>query len=234
VVTFRATAVPVPVNPAGTRGPTYPGTGAFLGAPTAGETVWTITGREYLESPSPLTWIKVYTPAGVKLRWKGFATCTEAVLRQRGPGACPKKSMAGPIGEGTGTESFGGERVSERATVQVFFRPGDGLLFYATGASPVSFEVIARGTIVDTNPPYDFLFTGGVPLVETVPGIYASIEQLKITLGAAFKEGNKLVSFITIPKTCPRGGFPFKSELSFLNGETVTTTGKIACPRKRK
>ncbi len=233
VVTFKAVAVPIPVNLARAHGPSYPRTGAILGAPAAGEAVWTISGSEYFESPSPLTWIKVYTPTGVKLHWQGFATCTETVLREHGPAGCPKKSLAGPLGEGTGAVSFGGERVRERVTVQQFFRPGDGVLFYVSGSTPVSLEVFARGTVLAANPPFDFLFTGAVPLVETVPGLDGSIEQLKITFGAAFKERNKLVSFITTPSTCPPGGFPIKSELSFLNGETITSTTKIACPTQR-
>ena len=51
VVTFKAVAVPIPINLTRAHGPSYPRTGAILGAPAAGEAVWTISGSEYSRVP---------------------------------------------------------------------------------------------------------------------------------------------------------------------------------------
>ena len=73
-----------------------------------------------------------------------------------------------------------------------------------------------------------------VPLVETVPGApYASVESIKIKVGAAYIKGKKLISYGTVPSKCPKGGFPAKTELKFLSGETSTASIKVPCPKKK-
>ena len=52
------------------------------------------------------------------------------------------------------------------------------------------------------------------------------------------KQGKKPVYYGMVPKTCPKGGFPVKSELIFaglsgLTQQTVTSVYKAPCPRKR-
>jgi hypothetical protein len=231
VVSFRTAAVPIPIDLRNARSRTYPGTGSILGAGMAMEGEWKISGTEYGGSPSPLTWLKVYTPAGTRLNPQAFGTCSETILAADGPQGCPKDSLAGPVGEGTGVVTFGDTRVSEKLSVYVFFRPG-GLIFYVYGGTPALVEVMTQGTILDTAPPFAQLFTGEVPLVATVPGgLDGSTEQLKITIGAAFKKGGKLISYATVPSSCPKGGFTVKAELSFLNGETIPIAKETACPK---
>ncbi len=81
-----------------------------------------------------------------------------------------------------------------------------------------------------------------MPLVETVPGAPdASTESINVTAGAAIKKNGKAIYYGKVPKKCPKGGFPLKSELVFANiaalpsratGEVVTSTYKAPCPRK--
>jgi hypothetical protein len=233
IVTFRAAAVPVPIDLNNPRHRTYPGTGYVLGASAALESEWKIRGSEYGGSPSPLTWLKVYSPAGLRLDPQAFGICSTSILMADGPRGCPRRSLAGPVGEGTGVVTFGNTRVPERADVHVFFRPG-GLIFYVHGGTPALIEMMSLGTILPTAAPFAQLFTGEVPLVATVPeGQYASLESLKITLGAAFKRAGKLVSWVTLPSHCPARGFMVRAELSFLNGETVPVADTVKCPKRR-
>ncbi|MFI4927734.1 MAG: hypothetical protein ACHP7E_08615, partial [Burkholderiales bacterium] len=212
-VSFKAAAVPIPVNLSKAHGPTYPGTGNILGAGAALETEFKISGTEYGGAPSPLTGVKVFVPAGLVLHTQGFATCTEATLQAKGAEGCPKKSFASPLGEANGTVSFGTERVHERLTVQAFFAPGGGLFFYAVGSTPASIELISKGTIGNSSGIFGKVFNASVPLVESVPGaLDGSAEQIKVKVGAAYKKGKKTVSYGTLPKKCPKGGFPVKSE----------------------
>ena len=81
VVTLKAAAVPIPINPSNPHSANFPGTGDILGAGAALEVEFTIHGTEYGGSPSPITQIKTYAPAGVKLNTKGFATCSEIFIR---------------------------------------------------------------------------------------------------------------------------------------------------------
>jgi hypothetical protein len=236
VVTLQAAAVPIPIDLSTPHSATYPHTGAILGAPTAFEAELTISGSEYGGSPSPLTGVKFYAPAGAKANPQGFATCSETTLKEQGAAGCPKRSFAGALGESNGVVSFGESRVHEKVTLQGFFAPGGSLFFYVVGRTPAVIELISKGTLSNnaSPPPFGTVFTGEVPLVESVPGaLDASVEQIKVKVGAAFKQGKKLVSYLTSPKTCPKTRFfPVKVELSFLSGETSPAEARIPCPKR--
>lgn len=214
--------------------PGFPGTGDILGAGAVIQVEGKISGTEYGGFPPPLTEVRFFAPAGVKLHTHGFATCARSVIEKEGPGPCPKQSIAGPKGFGVGVVSFGGERVRERASVQPFFAPGGDLEFFVAGSTPVSLEILApAGHVAKAAPPFGLEFFGEVPLIETVPGAPdASFEEGTISIGAAYKQGKKTVSYITIPKRCPRGGLPVKAQVSFLGGVTAEASYAMPCPRR--
>jgi hypothetical protein len=235
VVTLKVEVVPIPIDLSNPTSATYPGTGAIYGAPLAMEAELTISGTEYGGSPSPLTGVRFYIPVGVKLHPQGFATCSETTLKEQGAAGCPKKSFAGALGEAAGVVSFGESRVHEKVTLQPFFAPGGGFFFYVVGDTPVVIELISKGTLSNNaSPPFGMVFTGEVPLVESVPGaLDASVEYIKVKVGAAFKQGKKLISYGTAPRTCPKSRFfPVKVELSFLSGETVSAEYRVPCPNR--
>lgn len=231
-VTFKAKAVPIPG---------FPHTGNILGAGTAVEAEFHITGTEYLGSPPPLIGVNFYLPKGAKLHTTGFPSCAPAKIEQVGPSACPKGSKAGPIGTALGFVSLGGERVHESTEIFSFYAPGGGLTFFTIGHTPVSIELTAKGHYVH--------LTGGggfgpeliteVPLVASLPGApFASVENIKVKAGSAIRKNGKAIYYGRVPTTCPKRGFPVKAELIFAeNGETskpvtVTALYKAPCPRK--
>lgn len=232
-VTLKAKVVPIPVNPNNPKSKNYPHTGNRLGAGAAVETLFTISGTEYANAPLPLIGVNVYLPSGTKLHPQGFSTCSMATLESHEVQRCPRKSIASPMGEVLGVVSFGGTRVEEKASVQAFFTPGRGLGFFTEGRSPVSLEVLSSGSFTTAAKPFGPELVAQVPLVSTVPGApYASVERIKIKVGAATISKGKLISYGTVPKKCPKGGFPGKAELKFLGGETVTVSTKVPCPKK--
>jgi hypothetical protein len=223
-VTLKAVAVPI-------KG--FPGTGNILGAGAAVQAEYTISGTEYGGFPPPLIGVTFYLPAGSKLHPQGFVTCAPSVLEKGGWKPCPKKSAAGPRGEASGIVSFGTERVGETVGVYPFFAPGGGLEFWAEGTSPVSVEILSKGKFTNAAPPFGPKLSVEVPLVESVPGaLDASIQTIKVKVGAAYKQGKKTISYGTLPSKCPKGGFPVKSELTFLGGAVVPAEYKAPCPKK--
>jgi len=225
-VTLVAKAVPIPG---------FPGTGNILGHGAAVEVKYTIKGTEAIGGvPSQLTGVNFFLPAGTKLHPQGFVTCKPETLENIGPSGCPKKSQASPIGSAGVVDPIGGELVKENATVQAFFAPGGGLQFYANAASPISAQLlVATGHYISASPPYGEEFISDVKLVESVPGAPAvSTESINLKVGAAYKKGKKTISYGTLPKKCPKGGFPIKSELKFASGETVSVSYKAPCPKK--
>jgi hypothetical protein len=232
-VTVKAKVLPVPINPASAKSKSYPKTGNILGAGASVETKFTISGTEYGGFPLPLTGVVVYLPAGTKLHPQGFATCSNAILETHEVQKCPRRSIASPKGEVLGVVSFGSTRVQEKASVQAFFAPGNKLAFFTEGTSPALIEILSTGSFSTASKPFGPKLNAVVPLVETVPGApYASVLSIRIKVGAAFIQGKKLISYGTVPKKCPKGGFPAKTELKFLGGETSTASIKVPCPKK--
>jgi hypothetical protein len=224
VVTITMTPVPIPH---------FAGTGDILGAGTDVEARSTISGTEYGGFPSPLVLLTVNTPAGTNVTFNGFAACAPEALEANGAAGCPKQSVAGPLGEGLGVVSFGGERVNEKVTIQPFFGPANSLMFYVVGSTPASFQIIEKAYWVTATAPYGPKLVVDVPLVETVPGANdASILSFKIKVGAAYKRGKKTISYFTVPKKCPKEGFAIKTELGFESGETVTIPQREPCPKR--
>jgi hypothetical protein len=232
-VTVKAKILPVLKNPASPNGGSYPKTGNILGAGASVEAQMTISGTEYGGFPSPLTGVVVYLPSGTKLHPQGFATCSNAVLESHEIQNCPKKSVASPKGEVLGVVSFGASRVQEKATVQAFFTSGGNIAFYTEGREPTVLEILSTGRFSGASNPFSQKLTAVVPLVSTVPGApYASVLSIKIRVGAAYMKGKKLISYGTVPSKCPKGGFPAKTELKYLSGETSTVSIKVPCPKK--
>jgi hypothetical protein len=222
--TLKVKAIPIPG---------FPGTGNILGAGAAVEAVVTLSGTEYGGFPSPLTGVNVFAPAGLKINSTGFPTCAPSTLEAVGAAACPRKSIAGAPGVGLGVVAFGGERVPESVSIQDFFAPGGGLTFYVEGKTPASFQILEKSYWTKAAAPFGEELLVEVPLIETVPGADdASVTSFKVKIGAAYRKGRKTVSYLTQPKTCPRGGFPVNMELKFMSGETVTVADDVPCPRR--
>jgi hypothetical protein len=224
VVTASARIVPI-------RG--FKGTGR-LGQGAAVESKYTITGTEFPGGfPSPLTKAVVYLPEGTKLHPQGFSTCAASVLIASGPSACPKKSIASPVGKAGVADFIGGSPITETATLQAFFSPGGGLNFYANAEAPISAQIVSQGHFTKASAPYGLKFEAEVPLIEALPGAPdVSVTSIDVLVGAAYRKKGKTISYGTVPKKCPKGGFPAKSELTFHSGETVTQAYRVPCPKR--
>jgi hypothetical protein len=243
-VKVKAAAVPIPG---------FPGTGNFYGKGADVEATLEIEGSGYgataqnpKGSPPPISAVNVYLPKGVKLHPSGFASCTEATLKNIGPSGCPKKSIASAIGSALGEVTFGSERVPESTTLQAFFAPGGGVLFYTQGVSPVSLEVVSAGRYVRSSGKYSWELETLVPPVATVPGApLASVSKIHLKAGAAIRSHGKVISYGTVPKKgeCPKGGFFGKTEVTFggmfggerefgIPAKTVTKVIRVPCPRR--
>lgn len=231
--TLKVKGVPIPVNPSAAHGPVYPGTGNILGAGTAVEGELKISGTEYGGFPPPLTHVTFLAPAGAKLHPQEFAICPQATLESHEVSQCPKRSVASPLGSVSGVVSFGSTRVHEALTLQVFFATKGEFAFYAEGRSPAVIEVLGKASITTAGGVFGPELNAAVPLVETVPGApYGVVESVKLEVGAAFKQGKHLISYINLPSRCPAGGFPVRVELEFLIGEPVTINTKMPCPKR--
>jgi hypothetical protein len=194
-------------------------------------------------STSPIQKLTLYGPAGLGIQARGAGTCTEAVLYQRGPAGCPANSRVG-FGGGVALVMFAEQLVHEQFTLDFFFgstRRGHlRLLTYVSGTSPVINGFVVMAKEIPTPKPYGLGFSAQVPSVSTVPGgSYAYVESAFATLGAsdvAYFETvhgrRRLVHIkgLTVPRTCPSGGFPTYAAIEFADGATFTVNPTIPCP----
>ena len=243
-VNIKASAVPIPG---------FPGTGNFYGKGADVEGTLEIEGSGYgvtpqnpTGSPPPVSAVNVYLPRGVKLHPAGFGTCSEATLKNIGPIGCAKNSRASARGSVLGEVTFGTERVPEEASLQAFFAPGGGMLFYTQGTSPVALEVVSAGRYVRSSGQYSWELETLVPAVATVPGApFASVSKIHLKAGAAYRSHGKVIPYGTVPKKgeCPKGGFYGKVEITFggmfggtrefgIAPKTVTDVIRVPCPRR--
>jgi hypothetical protein len=225
-LTFKVRALPIPG---------FPGTGDRLGTGAMLRGEAKLSGTEYSGSPAPITSIQFQMPAGTTLHPQGFATCSPSVLEQSGPQACPKTSLAGPGGYALGAVSFGGERVPERASIEVFFGPGGTMTAFVDGTTPTLIEELVPVDVTHASPPYGQTFNGNVPLIETVPEAPdASFLEGAISDGAAYKRDGKTIAYLTLPKTCPDGGWPTRGQVRLLGGATAEATYTMPCPPRAR
>ncbi len=214
-----------------------------LGAPTTAEIAVRIAARG-TRVPSPLTAVDVSYPGdlGITVSGLGLDTCTEVVLADVGPEACPANSIMGH-GSVLAELAIGPEVLREPIAVAIVRAPEqDGhfaMLFYAGGGSPISAEIPLPAQLVPAGR------TGSihiqVPLVPTVPGgPNVSVAQLKATIGPRGltyyeRVHGKTVGYrptgILLPDQCPPGGFPFSASLAFEDGTYATARAAVPCPR---
>jgi hypothetical protein len=213
------------------------------GAPTnvhGTATIGSTTGA----MPSPIIGATVMGPAGLKVDVHGVGVCNPALLEATlETKSCPKDSKAG-YGGGVGEYELAGERREEPFELSFFRGPNeDGhlvLVAFLNASSPVSVQIVLKAQVVPEPKPYGLGFAFKVPIIETLPGASpASAKSIFITLGApnaAYFEkvhGRRTlvhVKGIVVPKTCPHGGFPYETQLSFQDGTTNTVKGTIPCP----
>jgi hypothetical protein len=214
-----------------------------LGAPTNVHGTATIHSTNELV-PTPIIKTTVLGPAGLGLDVEGVGTCDPAKLEAAlEPKACPTNSKAG-FGGGTGVLVLGKEVIKEHFTLNFFRGPNENghlvLLAFLNAITPVSVQLVLKAQVVKEPKPYGLGFTFMVPLIPTLPGASdASAEEIFITLGAPNAayyrtvHGKRTlfhVKGIIVPKKCPHGGFPYKTEIGFADGTTNTVKGTIPCP----
>ena len=69
-----------------------------------------------------------------------------------------------------------------------------------------------------------------------------SIYTIRIKIGAVTNNGSETIPYFTLPRTCPPGGVPFKTEVTFggsnqygefgIAPKTVTKEVRVPCPRR--
>jgi len=196
--------------------------------------------------PLPLTEIDLRYPEnlGVATSGLGLATCSIAMIEAFGPNHCPADSVMG-IGSAIAEFPIGLYIAHETAPLSIFRAPDKNgqiaLLLYATAANPVGAQIALPSLLLPAAAPFGGRVQIGVPLVPSLPDSPdVAVVQMTATLGPlgiTYYEQvhGRTIAYhprgVLLPDRCPRGGFPFAAELSFVDGNTATARTVVPCPR---
>jgi hypothetical protein len=199
--------------------------------------------------PAPLSSLSLHLPAGIDYvsTTLGLAICQPAALLTRGLAGCSPNSRLGfgsafvevPFGQGSGHE------IPE---IQALMGPPHNgnivVLFYANGHEPVYAQLVFQGELLSGSEALGGSLNAAIPLIPSVPnGPPVSIVSVQSTIGPShltyYKHVHgKRVAFhpkgVSVPLHCPRGGFPFSANFSFLDGTNTTAQSVVPCPRRRR
>jgi hypothetical protein len=198
------------------------------------------------EAPRAATGIQFFLPPGLGIATSelGLENCLPARLEELGRAGCPPNSLMGH-GSATTAVPFGPHFVTERTSVTLFSGPVQGsdpqLLFVTVGEYPVIAEIAFSALVLPAGPRFGGVIETRLPLVPSVPyGPDIALLGLQTTIGPAgitYHEDidGRTVNFhprgILLPKSCPRGGFPFAVSLSFSDGSGASASATVPCPR---
>jgi hypothetical protein len=217
-----------------------------LGAPTTIEFGFEIHSTIPGQTPPPVTDFDLQLPAGLGVATSGLglANCEPAALLARGPEGCPANARVG-FGSAMVAVSTESEPVEEEGILDVFVGPPGKehpeVLFYAEGGSPVFAQLVFPGRLLEGGGPSGERLDTTVPLIPTWPGgADVSVTRMTATIGPLGlsyyrRVRGRLVPFkprgIVLPRRCPRGGFRFRGDLTFLGGARASATATVPCPR---
>jgi len=101
--------------------------------------------------------------------------------------------------------------------------------------------VVFTGKVRSTNAPYGEELEMSIPPVPSLPlEPDASIVTFSLTVGAG--RGSELTrprqphrlphpqSAVSVPRSCPAGGFPFAAEFTYADGSLGSVMARVPCP----
>jgi hypothetical protein len=197
--------------------------------------------------PPPAIEGQLRFPAGldVQLSGLGIAACRVAALELFGLQSCPPDSVMG-YGSAVAELAIKREVVREAAQIAVVRTDEQAghpaVLLYIYGETALSAQIVLMAEVLPADGPYGGLLDIHVPLVPTFfEGPDVSVSELDLVLGPknlTYYERihHRLIRYrpagIPLPGRCPRAGFPFAVELSFLGGGRAGATTAVPCPAR--
>jgi hypothetical protein len=201
------------------------------------------------EVPSQLRELNLHLPAGIGIARNtlGQAICEPIYLYARGPEGCPENSRLG-FGSATAAVPYGPETVSENAKVYAYRGAPEHehitVLFFAEGWEPVFADLVFPGHLIEDKGIFSGELDTEVPIVHSLPGgPDVSVVYLRSTFGPEGLTYHRTVAGheiafhprgVTVPLTCPRGGYPFAADLTFQDGAHILARSTAPCPPSGK
>lgn len=197
-----------------------------------------------ISEPAPLRSFALRLPPGMGFAASslGLEPCQPELLARAGPEGCPADSR---IGFGSALAEVPAQStIQEHANVTVLFGPYDGeertVLFFVEGKWPANREIILTSHLLGIAAPDGATLLTEVPSLQVWPlGPEIELTRLQSTIGGAGityyrRVRGRTVAFaprgLSLPRRCPRGGFPFAATFTFMDGTSTTARTSVPCP----
>ena len=186
--------------------------------------------------PTPVRRSVLHFPAGMSLEIPNLRSCSAARLRARGASGCPAQSEIGS-GHALMEVHAGTETITEDVTLGAFLGPPNNLAptfeILGQGYTPIDERMVLTGEVLPDRAPYGEELVMSIPPIPTLtfePD--ASIASFSLTIGAGRRHRTHHTSnTVTIPSSCPGGGFPFAAEFTYADGSVGSALATAVCPR---
>jgi hypothetical protein len=173
-------------------------------------------------------------PAGMSLDIPRLRACKAARLRAHGLSGCPAQSEIGS-GHALAETHAGSQITTEEVELHAFLGPPENLQptfeVFAQGYTPLDEHVVFTGKVMSANAPYGEELELSIPPVPSLPlEPDASIVTFSLTVGASRHSGVHSGSTVSVPRSCPAGGFPFAAEFTYADGSVGGALARVPCP----
>jgi len=194
-------------------------------------------------SPPPLSTLAILYPSelGFTSGELGLEACSQSRLEVHGPAGCPEDSRMG-TGSARVQAPFTSGTIGETGQLLVIRGPElEGhtqLLFYTEAHQPLNAQLAFSSVLLAASAPYEQiqLAVPPVPSIPEAPDI--ALVSLHVTLdpsGLRYYEtrhGRRVAyhpTGVILPHRCPRGGFPFGVQVSFVGGTRASARAVVRC-----
>ncbi len=185
--------------------------------------------------PSPVRRSVLQFPAGLSLDIPSLHSCSAARLRARGASACPAQSELGS-GSALVKVHAGSLTIAEDVTLWLFLGPPHNLEptfeILGQGYTPIDERMVFSGEVLPDRAPYGEELVMSIPAIPTLtfePD--ASIASFSLTIGTSGgHRAQRTSNTVTIPSSCPLGGWPFAAEFTYADGSAGSALATVPCP----
>lgn len=200
-----------------------------------------------VSEPLPLRSMLLRLPAGMGFASSslGLESCSPARLAATGPSGCPADSR---IGLGSALAELPSETtVRESAAVTALMgpRPEEGMtvLFFLDARWPIDRQIVLASSLLHLTSPHGASLVAEVPQLPAWPsGPDIELSRFASTIGPQGltyyrRARGRTIAFsprgLTLPRRCPRGGFPISATFSWwtLPGSLAART-RVPCPKQ--
>jgi hypothetical protein len=186
------------------------------------------------EVPAPLSRAVVHLPAGLHVDLGRVSSCSKARLQARGAAGCAQSSL---VGRGHALLELhpASQTISEEATLSAFRGPNQHgrpvIEILSQGYTPLDERAVITGVLQPDLAPYGVKLAMSIPLIPTLLGEpNASTTSFSLTIGGPGRPRAHAAGAITVPRSCPAGGFPFAADFTFEDGSMANASARARCP----